>query len=53
MLPLAHAIGLRQINLTQTIWETTAGYAYRASGKILEPLKVMMQLLDEVGPDTA
>lgn len=46
MLPLAHAIGLQQINLTQTIWETTAGYAYRASLQKSAPLKTLMHLLD-------
>lgn len=48
MLPLAHALGLEQIDLAQTIWETTAGYAYRASGQVRGPLKVMIQLLDSI-----
>jgi DNA-binding transcriptional LysR family regulator len=48
MLPLAHETGLKKIDLAQTIWETTAGYAYRASGQVLEPLKVLMRLLDDI-----
>lgn len=46
MLPYAHELGLRQINLRQTIWETTAGYAYRASMRQSEPLRTLMRLLD-------
>lgn len=33
MLPLAKETGLQEIKMKQVIWETTAGYAYRASGR--------------------
>lgn len=46
MLPHAHELGLQQIKLNQTIWETTAGYAYRASARQSVPMKDFMRLLD-------
>lgn len=48
MLPLAQGFGLQQIELTQTIWETTAGYAWRASAKMSDPLRALMRLLDSL-----
>lgn len=47
MLPLAHAIGLQEIKLKQPIWETTAGYAYRASAKVPDHMKTFMQMLQD------
>lgn len=49
MLPLAETFGLQKIELTQTIWETTAGYAWRASAKVSEPMRGLMRLLDSYG----
>jgi DNA-binding transcriptional LysR family regulator len=46
MLPLAQSVGLQQIHLRQTIWETTAGYAHRTSAKLTDPIRVLMRLLD-------
>lgn len=46
MLPFAREIGLVQIKLRQTIWETQAGYAYRASAQRSKSLRDMMRLLD-------
>lgn len=53
MLPLAETFGLQKIELTQTIWETTAGYAWRASAKVNEPMRGLMRLLDNYGASTA
>lgn len=52
MLPLAHAIGLQELKLRQSIWETTAGYAYRASAQLSEPLRALMRLLDASQDDS-
>lgn len=34
MLPMATELGLQQISLKETIWETTAGYAYRKAARL-------------------
>ena len=52
MLPLAEAMGLQQLHLRQTIWETTAGYAYRASAKLSEPMRTFFKLLNEIAVPT-
>ncbi len=53
MLPLAHMTGLQEIKLKQTIWETTAGYAYRTSTQLTEPMKAFIRLLQEIDPESA
>ncbi|WP_153769024.1 LysR family transcriptional regulator [Labrenzia sp. CE80] len=53
MLPLAHMTGLQEIKLKQPIWETTAGYAYRASVQLSEPMKAFMRLLQDINPATS
>lgn len=45
MLPLAKETGLSQIKLRQEIWETTGGYALRASSSVSEPVKQITVLL--------
>lgn len=50
MLPMAHKTGLQEIKLEQPIWETTAGYAYRASAQLSEPMKAFIRLLQEIDP---
>jgi hypothetical protein len=48
MLPLAAAIGLQQVRMKQTIWETSAGYAFRTSSKLSEPMRNFIGLLHEI-----
>lgn len=45
MLPLAKATGLKEIALRQPFWETTAGFAYRASSTLSGPLQQFTQTL--------
>lgn len=45
MLPLARLMGLQEIKLDQVIWETSAGYAFRATTKLSAPLRNIMALL--------
>lgn len=47
MLPMARDTGLVQVSLRETIWETSAGYAYRAGGQVTQPIKAFMALLHE------
>lgn len=42
MLPTAASLGLRQIAMTETIWETTAGFAYRKGTRITDPMRAFM-----------
>lgn len=52
MLPLAESMGLKQIHLRQTIWETTAGYAYRTSATLTDPMRTFFRLLNELATPT-
>ena len=45
MLPLARSTGLKEIVLRQPFWETTAGFAYRASSTLSGPLQQFTQVL--------
>jgi len=45
LLPLANTIGLEQIRLNKTIWETSAGYAYRHSAKTSVAVSNFMEML--------
>lgn len=45
MLPLAQSTGLQQISMRQTIWETTAGYATRATARHTQPMNRFVNLL--------
>lgn len=45
MLPLAQDTGLREVKMKQIIWETTAGYASRASARRTRPMNQFTDLL--------
>lgn len=47
MLPLAEQTGLRQLHMRQTFWETSGGFAYRATSNITEPMRQIMSMLSE------
>lgn len=53
MLPLAQATGLQEVKMSQTIWETTAGYAYRASARLSQPMKDFVGLLQKLETEPA
>lgn len=46
MLPLAEGLGLCKLRLAKTIWETRAGYAYRATGRLTDEMRAFIRLLD-------
>lgn len=45
MLPLAQNTGLREVKMKQIIWETTAGFASRASARRTQPMNQFINLL--------
>lgn len=45
MLDNATALGLQKIPIKETIWETTAGYAYRKAARLTEPMRDFMAAL--------
>lgn len=45
MLSIAENDGLRRINIRQVFWETTGGYAHRATPHLTAPLKQMIAIL--------
>lgn len=48
MLPIAMSNDLEQIKVKQVIWETTAGYAYRASARRTGPLDAFIKTLEQL-----
>lgn len=48
MLPMATELGLQQISLKETIWETTAGYAYRKAARLTGPVRAFMAELHQL-----
>jgi DNA-binding transcriptional LysR family regulator len=47
MLPLAKDNGLSQITIRETFWETTGGYAYRATPHLSTPIKQITRILSD------
>lgn len=46
MLPLAKSVGLEQIRLEETIWETSAGYALRSTSRPMAPIRKFAEMLN-------
>ncbi|MBX2836722.1 MAG: LysR family transcriptional regulator [Gammaproteobacteria bacterium] len=53
LLPLANSMGLNQIRTDETIWETSAGYAYRLAAQPSASVSMFMERLTAEVPASA